>query len=182
MKTTAWRKLFAMGFVVTAFTAGCVVTSDDDDDDPNTGGTSGSGGSAGRGGTSGSGGKAGTGGKAGSDGGNENVSCSDPIPRDDAGVENSCQACIQRDCCQEYLECYNNDATCAQRIYDVQTCILALADPTDEGDKIACFAEHGETNSAASALFGCIDLGDKGDAAPVNGCALECFEGEIIGD
>ena len=180
MNTTTWRKLFAMGFVVTAFAAGCVITSDDDDDE-NNGGTSGSGGSsAGRGG-GGSGGKAGAGGKAGS-GGSDNVSCTDPIQRDDAGVENSCQRCIQRDCCQEYLDCYNEDATCAQRIVDIQDCILDSEDPTDEDVKRDCVSEFGETNAAANALFSCIDVGDKGDAASVQGCTLESFESEVITD
>ncbi|HEY6557396.1 MAG TPA: hypothetical protein VI072_08985 [Polyangiaceae bacterium] len=180
MKTMALRKLLGMGFVITAFAAGCVITSDDDDDDDGNGGTSGSGGSAGRGGSSGSGGKAGTGGKAGSDGGGGKVSCSDPIDVDDAGERNTCRECIQRDCCAEYLECFNNDPTCAQRMEDIQECIWALPNPSDTDGKGLCFSEHGETNSAASALFGCIDMGDKGDAATVDGCVLECFEGEPI--
>jgi hypothetical protein len=90
--------------------------------------------------------------------------------------------CIQDDCCADYTACFNDDPTCAERIRDTQDCILALADPTDPDDKAECFAEHGETNSAANALFGCIDTGDKGDAAAVTGCALECFEGEPITD
>ena len=186
MKTKAWRKLLTMGFVVTAFAAGCVISSDDDDDDDGTGGTGGSGGSGGSSGSSGSGGRDGSAGTGGT--GGFTYACSDPVPRDDAGAEDECQKCIQTECCTDFLACANGDrGNCwgdDGEMFCIQDCILDYVEANDEPapgpTKESCISDCqiGSTpRPATNNLFGCIDTGDRGDAAPGNGCAVECFGG-----
>lgn len=199
MKMKAWRKLAAMGFVATAFAAGCVVSSDDDDDGGDAGSRGGTAGSGGSSGTSGSAGKGGTSGSAGSDasagtdGGAAQATCMPAQYPDagDAGEDAACQRCIETQCCSEYLRCANDDRAtpcwgAGGEIFCTQGCIIDWleANPgmaADEMTKRTCVmscAKRGSISGATNELYACINEGERADGATgTPGCAVECFGG-----
>jgi hypothetical protein len=148
---STWHKLMAVGLVSCAAALGCTVTSSDDEAEGGAGGDEATGGTSNTGGSGGA-----TGGSAGSaTGGSGGVA-----PIVDCGLDNADNACangLRTSCCEVVGVC-RTDATCLAELDAIQTCSIALLDPTDTADVVTntefetCVADNTATGLPSEIL------------------------------